>query len=340
VAAATRSRGLLWFLTLCLLITIVGVYYVQTLPGSFTFREHYSLNRVLAALALVLTAVLLPVGMIGFDLVEAQRRSLKEQNEELERRRHEAEEANRRKTRFLASVSHDIRTPLQTITLMAEILGRAAENPDLTVQVPNVTRRLQDNAHALANLVSDVLDLARDDAAQGRIHATEFSLIDLLTEQAALVRPLAEAKGLWLKLDVPEIAFRLRTDRMKLVRIMANLLSNAIKYTNSGGVTVAACREPDGAALIRVCDTGVGIAPEQIENIFAEFVQLRNPERDHSKGHGLGLAICRRFVETLGGNITVQSQPAHGSQFMVRLPPPCIADSRSDAEASPPVQPA
>jgi signal transduction histidine kinase len=335
VVAITRSRRLLWGLTVFLLATIFAVYYVQTPPGAFSPRDPYLVNRVLAALALVLTAALVHVGMIGLDLLEAQRRSLKEQNDELERRRREAEESSSRKTRFLASVSHDIRTPLQTITMMADILCRVAEKPDLTAQVPGVAHRLQANARALADLVSDVLDLARFDTAQVNLQTTDFSLNDLLAAESARIRPLADAKGLWLKVEIAEGELRLRSDRMKLVRIMANLLGNAIKYTNSGGVTLAASREPDGSALIRVTDTGVGIAPEHLEHIFEEFVQLHNSERDRSKGHGLGLAICRRLVEALGGRITLDSQPGHGSRFTVRLPPSCVVDTPGAAPPPP-----
>ena len=117
VAVATRSRRLLWGLGLFLLITIFAVYYVQIPSGVFSFREPYFINRVLAAFALVLTAALLHVGIIGLDLLEAQRRSLEEQNDELDRRRGEAEEGSRRKTQFLSSVSHDIRSPINTIYL-------------------------------------------------------------------------------------------------------------------------------------------------------------------------------------------------------------------------------
>jgi signal transduction histidine kinase len=338
VVAATRSRRLLWALALFSLITTFAVYCVQIPPAVFSLRESYFVNRVLAAFALVLTAALLHVGMIGLDLLEAQRRSLKEQNEELERRRREAEEASSHKTRFLASVSHDIRTPLQTITLMADILCRAADAPDLTDQVPDVAHRLQANARALADLVGDLLDLTRIDAAQGKLQTAEVSLNDLLAEEAACVRPLAEAKGLWLKVEVPEAELRLRSDRTKLVRIVGNLLGNAIKYTITGGVTAGASREPDGTTLIRVADTGIGIAPEQLEHIFDEFVQLRNPEGDRSKGHGLGLAICRRLVEALGGHITVESQTGHGSRFTVRLPPSGIVDTPGGALPPPPAQ--
>ena len=208
---------MLWGLALFLLITIFAVYYVQIPPGVFSLREPYFVNRVLAAFALVLTAVLLHVGMIGLDLLETQRRSLKEQNAELDRRRHEAEEASNRKAHFLASVSHDIRTPLQTITLMADILCRTADKPELTAQVPDMAHRLQANARALADLVGDVLDLARVDAARGKLQTTEFSLNDLVADEAACVHPLAEAKGLWLKVEMPEAKLRLRSDRTKLV---------------------------------------------------------------------------------------------------------------------------
>lgn len=327
VAAATRSRRLLWALTLFLFVTIFAVYYVRIPTGAFTLRDPYLVNRVLAACALVLTAALLHVGMIGLDLLETQRQSLEEQNRELEQRRREAEDANSRKTRILTSVSHDIRTPLQTITLMADILCRTADRPELTAQVPDVAHRLHANARALADLVGDVLDFARLGVAQGQLQLAEFPLNDLLTEEATRVRPLAVAKDLWLKAELLEANLRLRSDRTKLLRIVANLLGNAVKYTITGGVTMAASRAPDGAVLIRIADTGIGITPDQLEHIFDEFVQLRNPEGDRGKGHGLGLAICRQLAEALGANITVESQPGQGSQFTVRLPPSCVVET-------------
>jgi signal transduction histidine kinase len=326
VVAATRSRRLLWGVALFLLVTTYAVYCVQIPTGAFSFREEHFVNRVLAGVALVLTAGLLHVGIIGLDLLDAQRRSLKAQNEELDRRRREAEEVSNRKTRFLASVSHDIRSPINTISLMAEVLCRAADNPQLAIQVPDIAHRLQTNALALADLVGDVLDIARFDAVEVEIHLSEFSLSDLLADECARARPLAEAKNLWLEVEPPEDLIRLRSDRLKLVRIVGNLLGNAIKYTQTGGVTVTATHEPNNSALIRVRDTGVGIAPEQLERIFDEFVQLSNPERDRSKGCGLGLAICHRLVKALGGRIAVESQPGDGSDFTVCLPSSCVVE--------------
>jgi signal transduction histidine kinase len=327
VAAAARSRRLLWGMTLFLLVTTYAVYCVQTPPGAFSLREEHFVNRVLAGVALVLTAGLLQVGMIGLDLLDAQGRALKAQNEELDRRRREAEEVSNRKTRFLASVSHDIRTPTHTISLMAEVLCRAASNPQLALQVPDIAHRLQANALTLAELVGDVLDIARFDAVEVELHLSEFSLSDLLADECARARPLAEAKNLWLNVEAPQDAIRLRNDRLKLIRIVGNLLGNAIKYTPTGGVTVTAALEPKDSALIRVPDTGVGIAPDQLGCIFDEFVQLSNPERDRSKGCGLGLAICHRLAAALGGSIAVESQPGHGSAFTVRLPWSCVVET-------------
>ena len=324
VAAASRSRRLLWGVTLFLLVTTYAVYCVQIPPGAFSLREEHFVNRVLAGVALVLTAGLLHVGIIGLDLLDAQRRSLKAQNEELDSRRRAAEEVSHRKTRFLASVSHDIRSPINTISLMAEVLCRAADNPQLAIQVPDIAHRLQANALALADLVGDVLDLARFDAVEVELHLSEFSLSDLLADECARARPLAEAKNLWLKVEASGDSIRVRSDRLKLVRIVGNLLGNAIKFTQTGGVTVTTALEPNNAALIRVRDTGVGIAPEQVGRIFDEFVQLSNPERDRSKGCGLGLAICHRLAKALGGSIAVESQPGHGSAFTVRLPSSCV----------------
>ena len=113
---------------------------------------------------------------------------------------------------------------------------------------------------------------------------SEFSLNDLLDRESALALPLAQMKDLRLEVEAPVDPLWLRTDRVKLARIIGNLLGNAIKYTDEGGVTVGAALAPDRAALIRVCDTGVGIAAEELGPIFDEFVQLRNPGRDPGPG--------------------------------------------------------
>ena len=324
VAAGARSRRLIWTLAACLLLTTFAVYYVQIPPAVFSVREQHFVNRVLAGLSLVLTASLLHVGLIAADMLDAQGESLRRQNEELDRRRREAEEASRGKTRLLASVSHDLRTPIQTINLMAEVLCHTTLDPDLIAQMPDFPHLLQANANALSELVGDVLDSARWDSRKIELQVSDFSLNSVLAEECERIAPLAERKGLRLNCEKPDQTLALRTDRVKLLRIIRNLLGNAIKFTNAGEVTVSASLVPEGSIQIFVQDTGIGIASEELPRIFDEYLQLNNADHDSSNGSGLGLAICRRFATALGGSITVQSHPGRGSRFTVSLPASCV----------------
>jgi len=345
LVAAGRSRRLLWGLAFVLILMTFSVYSVQIPPGLFSPREPLFVNRVLAAAALLLTAGLLHVWMIAVDTTEAQSRILKNQNEQLEaanqelhrreeeiarqneeldRRRCEAEETSDRKTRFLASASHDIRSPVNAINLIAEVISRTAANPDLTAQVPALAHRLQANALSLSDLVSEILDITRFDSGRISLQESTFSLNDLLADECLRLNSLAQAKNLGLEVESPPLPIGLRTDRVKLARVLGNLLTNAIKFTKSGGVTVSCTLAPVRGVLIHVRDTGVGIAPEHLAEVFNEFAQLGNAACDRGKGWGLGLAICRRLVAALGGQVTVESELNHGSTFTISLPPSCI----------------
>ena len=264
--------------------------------------------------------------MAALDTMEAQRRQLKEQNEELDRRRREAEEATRRKTQLLASASHDIRTPVYAIRLMAEVIGQAADDPSLAAQVPELVKRLQANALSLDRLILDLLDVARMDLGSIEIRETIFPLNELLVEQSGNLLPLADAKGLRLEVEVPDQPIWLRTDRVKLARVISNLLGNAIKFTQTGSVTVSVSEMAE-FVRIRVRDTGVGIAKEHLDHIFDEFAQFHNEIRNHDEGWGLGLPICRRLITALGGDLSVESKPGLGSNFFVHLPSRCNVEA-------------
>lgn len=347
IAAAARSRWLIWVLTLFLVSATFVVYMVQIPRGVFSLHEPFFVNRVLAAVTVVLAAALLHVLTLAVDTLAAQRRSLAEQNvkletvnvellqskeeiarqnEELEIRRREAEAASGRKTRMLASVSHDIRTPLNTISLMAEVIRRTAGSPAAATQVPGLAQRLHANALSLADLVSDVLDIASIDSGRLALRESEFRLDELVREACQHLLPLAHAKRLRLTTEVPAQPIRLRTDRVKLSRVLGNLISNAIKFTDSGDITVGAALTPDGGLLIAVRDTGVGIAPDNRERIFDEYAQLQSAERGSATGWGLGLAICRRLVDLMGGQIAVESELGRGSVFTVYLPASCVVE--------------
>lgn len=254
--------------------------------------------------------------------------------DELEARRREAEEASLRKTRFLAAVSHDIRTPVNAITLMAELLTRAVADPHRTEDLAELAADLKANARGLVELVSDVLDIARFDSGRLELEITEFPLLPLLQGEMRRLSPVAEAKGLRLHIEPLQSDVRLRTDRVKLTRVLNNLIGNAIKFTEEGEVRI--CPEPmNGGLHIHVSDTGVGIPAEHLPRIFDEFFQLKNPARDRSKGTGLGLAICRRLVEAIGAELTVDSILGAGSTFTLRLPPALVVGEANRAGAEP-----
>jgi signal transduction histidine kinase len=353
LAAAARNRRLLWGLTLALLGATFAVYFIQIEPGHFLFAEPRFINRVLAALTIVLTAVLLDVWTHVLDMLDAQSRLLAEQNEGLEsvnlalvhhkeeilrqnelleRRRHEAEEASGRKTRLLASASHDIRTPVNAINLMAEVIRRYAESPLLVGQVPGMAQRLQANAASLSGLLAEVLDISSFDSGRVEIRENEFSLNELLAEACNRALPKVEGKPLRLIPELPEPPLWLRTDKVKLTRIVNNLLSNAIKFTEQGSVTITAERKPQHGALIRIRDTGLGIAPENLKDIFAEFVQVHGSARGAEQGWGLGLAICQRLIKLIGGSIAAESALGRGTVFTVSLPASSVVDGRRDSE--------
>ena len=342
LAAAARSRRLLWALTGVLIGITFIVYSMQIPPALFSLREPFFVNRVLSSAAMLLTAGLGHIWIKATEQLDAQGRTLKEnnaalqaanielirhqelianQNEELERRRREAEEASSRKSRLLASVSHDIRQPINIINLTAEVMLGLAENPALTTLV----RRLKSNAQSMTELISDLLDMAQIDSGRIHLNETEFSLNDLIAGHCAELRVLAEAKGLQLEVELLDQPIKLRTDHGKLSRVLSNLIGNAVKFTEKGRVTVSASTSADGDALIIVRDTGTGIPPEQLDRIFDEFAQMHKPDKSRS-GWGLGLAICRRLIDMLEGSIAVESVPGEGSTFTLTIPSRYVVD--------------
>jgi signal transduction histidine kinase len=259
------------------------------------------------------------------DLLVARESQIARQNEKLIRRRLEAEEASGRKTRLLNAASHDIRNPVNTIELMAKVIRRTAEDPALVTQVPQMARRLQSNACSLVALVSEVLDIAHLDSGLLQRRDSTFPLNEFIDAVRRDLAPLAGAKSLHLDAEMRERIIRVRTDRIKLDRIVTNLLTNAIKFTTKGSVTIGA-DTVDGAALIRIRDTGIGIAEAELERIFGEFAQLDIAVGERDRGRGLGLAICRRLANFIGASIAVESKVGVGTAFTVRLPPECVLD--------------
>jgi signal transduction histidine kinase len=255
----------------------------------------------------------------------------KQLQHELDARRREAEEASVRKTRFLAAVSHDIRTPANAISLLAELLQRSATTPAMAGEIPEIVNDLRSSSLTLVNLVSAVLDLTRFDAGRIDLDESEFPLESLVHEECRQMQPVAREKGLLFTCDLPPASLVIRADRIKLSRIVQNLLTNAIKFTTEGGVNVTAGLSPQREAWVRVADTGIGIPQQYQEKIFDEFFQLKGGDGERRDGSGLGLAICRRLVQAMGGSISVQSEPGKGSTFTVTLPASSVVAAPASA---------
>lgn len=227
--------------------------------------------------------------------------------------RWEAERANIAKSRFLAAASHDLRQPFQAMRLFYH----AMEPHVASSRAAPMHTGLGKAMAAGEGLLKALLDVSTLDAGSVRPAVQAVLLDSVVQPLIAEFAPLAERRGLTLRCRL--LPGAVRTDPLLLGRILRNLLSNALRYTERGGVLVA-CRRRGEGAVIQVWDTGTGIAAEHLSVVFDDFVQLGNPERDRTKGLGLGLPIARRTARLLGSDVTVRSRHGRGSVFSVALP--------------------
>jgi signal transduction histidine kinase len=307
LAAGSRSRRLLWSLATSLALTTIAVYYRQSSVGGFPFSDPYLVNRLLSISNIFIGAALLHVLVGALD--------------ELDKRGLEARDESGRKTRFLASISHDLRTPLTTISLIGDLIQRTAGRPEQADQHRQLALDLQASCSSLSSLVENAFDVAQIDAGRLVLHESDFPLDRLLAEECRLFEPLAQAKSLYLKLEALP-GLWLRTDRIKLARVIHNLLGNAIKFTKEGGVALSVGLDREGVQIL-IADTGIGINESDSSRIFEEFTRL-NP-KELTAGWGLGLAISRRLVALMEGTVTAVPGAARGSVFTVWLPSSRIA---------------
>lgn len=252
----------------------------------------------------------MPVRINGLDIDITR---LKRFQEELRLAKEEAEQANVAKSRFLAAASHDLRQPVQSLMLFVHLLRQRLTGHPEEPLVASVQQALD----VLKELLDSILDLSRLDAGVIEAHTADVPANAILSRIASEYGPRFAEKGLSLKVRLSDaVVF---ADPMLLGRVLGNLVENALKYTARGGVLVGARRHGDRLRF-EVWDTGVGIPANRVEEIFGEFVQLDNPERDRTRGLGLGLAIVRRLTSLLDYPLTVRSRPGRGSVFTVSAP--------------------
>jgi signal transduction histidine kinase len=231
----------------------------------------------------------------------------------------EAQEATRTKTDLLTVISHDLRTPLNSIIGYAELLLMGVPEP-LSESTRERVERMRAGAQHLLHLINQLLALSRLDAGREEVRPEELDVADLVREVAVVVEPLALERSLGFVIDLPDRPLTLRTDAGKLRQVLVNLAANAIKFTERGEVRVQVEASASGGATIHVADTGPGIAEEHRERIFEPFWQVDGAQRGNQGGTGLGLSVVSRLVELLGGRISVESRLGEGSTFTVALP--------------------
>ena len=238
-----------------------------------------------------------------------------------ERKRFEEtlQEANRMKSVFLASMSHELRTPLNGIIGFSELLHDGKGGPVSAKQKEYLEDILSSSQHLL-RLINDILDLSKVEAGHVELHPEEFEVANVVLESIQVVARSADIKKLQInKYLAPGVVVRL--DRQRLKQVLYNLLSNAIKFTDEGGrIDVSVALAGDQWIELTVADTGIGIRPEDVGQLFKEFQQLDSGASRRYQGTGLGLALTRRIVEFQGGTVAVASSIGKGSQFVVRLP--------------------
>ncbi len=232
----------------------------------------------------------------------------------------EAQEATRTKTDLLAVISHDLRTPLNSIIGYAELLLMGVPEK-LSEGTTERIERMRAGAKHLLHLINQLLALSRLDAGREEVRPEDVDLVEVVREVGVVVEPLAMERHLSFHLDIPADPLSVRTDPGKLRQVLMNLMANAVKFTDSGEVRVR-LRRSGGGVVIRVEDTGAGIAQENLDRIFEPFWQVDGASRGADGGTGLGLSVVRRLVELLGGEIAVESRVGEGSTFTVTLPAP------------------
>lgn len=248
---------------------------------------------------------------------------------ELDKQAEQLREASELKSRFLSYMSHEFRTPLGSILSIARIMtdemdGRLSEEQHRQVKyISNAARELSD-------MVDDLLDLAKIEAGRITISPAWFDMVDLFSALRGTFRPITELTDADLIFEDPEGMPRLYTDDRKVAQILRNYISNALKFTPRGTVKVSAHLQDDGTVCFAVRDTGIGIPADLQQDLFKDFSQLESPLQKRLRGTGLGLALCKRYAELLGGHVGMESKPGEGSVFFVVLPrtlPETVADA-------------
>jgi signal transduction histidine kinase len=238
---------------------------------------------------------------------------------ELDAQAEQLRQATELKSRFLAYMSHEFRTPINAIRSITRLLLDRVDG-DLSQEQERQVRFIESSAAEFAEMVDDLLDLAKVEAGRVEISPAWFEMVDLFSALRGMFKPVLVNPDVTLVFEEPADVPRLFTDDRKLSQVLRNFISNALKFTRRGEVRVTAAPHGDDRVLFRVIDTGIGIAPEHISTLFQDFTQVRSPLQKQLRGTGLGLSLSRRLAELLHGTVSVESTPGVGSTFSLDIP--------------------
>jgi signal transduction histidine kinase len=237
----------------------------------------------------------------------------------LEHERRDAESASNAKSQFMANMSHELRTPLNAIIGYSELMLEDAQDEGAEERASDLSK-IRASGRQLLELINDVLDISKIEAGKIELDNKPVELAEILSEVESIAVPLMEVNGNRFKIIAPDEMGRIECDEQRLRQVLLNLLSNAAKFTEKGDIDLSV--ERDGAGWVRfvVRDSGIGMSGEQVERLFQPFVQADSSITQRFGGTGLGLVISQRFVEMMGGRITIESELGEGSCLTVWMP--------------------
>ncbi len=297
-------------------LSTLGTYFglFAPIPPPRAMTEGVTLEYLATALSFTAFVIAVPTFIVArmVGKLRQNERALAERNAELV-------EAGRQKSQFLANVTHELRTPIHGICGLSDLVESGVYGA-VTERQRQAHEDIKRSARSLLALIDDLLELVRGDAGKLELNATQVNARELLDGALASMRWVKGTRELELVLDASADLPPLTTDRAKLTQIVVNLLANAIKFTPDGGTITLGARSEGNALEISVSDTGRGMAPDEIPNIFQAFRQIDGSAEREYGGVGLGLAVVERLASVIGAELSVESELGKGSTFRVRVP--------------------